>query len=535
MLKNDNLNYPVKNNIWKITTLFLLFFISSLFILPKTIWAADGTWSINSQGLLINNYKDVERDYNFWDTTPGTYSVGSYKDIQLADDSLHIKKPIYPVLIISKDKKTILSAGFEVLIDPTPNPQLTKTKCKEITQQGESDLNRVLCLNLDTITQVQPQLKDEVNKIRADLSLLQYYQYVMSLKNVPIGDSSSGSNSPAQTTPATETANSNTASSNSSTGLEGLDTTAPQITGVHLVDWIRNQGTFYTIWKNMVGIMDILVVIGFIVFALANVFHIKYDEYQAKKAIPGLIIGVILANLSYSICLFFIGLVQYLTNLFAGDPTAFWSNFSNLYAWVWTLATTVSLVGLGLSNVTGPGILIAGIVIFLIPVLIMLAMGFIIWIRAFGIIALIGFAPLAFFLQTFPIQIPFLSDLAKKWWDYFFKLLFVGPIMFFLFWLAFMINGYAANNSSPSANQPSSTITDSIAAAKDWCTRQKASMSDADWRKGRCLGNLADPNSQIAVQVITGNTKTDKDNKCTNSTKYITIDLDCSKTIKVGF
>jgi len=213
-----------------------------------------------------------------------------------------------------------------------------------------------------------------------------------------------------------------------------------------LADFIKGREAFKTAWQSVVGILDILVFIAFIVFALANIFHIKYEEYQIKKVLPGLIVGIILANLSYSICLFFIDFAQNLTNLFIGTPEKFIQNMVDLYSWLWYLGG-IGAIGAGaFSIIVAPldiAIVFFILLLFLLPVLLLLAVGIILWTRAYIILALVIFSPLAFFLYFFKLEIPGLSSLSQKWMDWFIRWLITGPIIFAIFWVGFMLNNAA--------------------------------------------------------------------------------------------
>lgn len=218
-----------------------------------------------------------------------------------------------------------------------------------------------------------------------------------------------------------------------------------QVEQHRLVDFIKNREAFKIAWQSVVGILDIFVFIAFVVFALANIFHIKYEEHQVKKVLPGLIIGVILANLSYSICLFFIDFTQRLTDLFIGNPAQFVQNMVELYSWLWFWT---GLVG-GATSITAIvvpfdiSMILFFMVLFLLPALLLLAVGIILWARAYIILALVVFSPLAFFLYFFKLEIPGLSSISQKWMDWFVKWLITGPIIFALFWVAFMLNNAA--------------------------------------------------------------------------------------------
>ena len=302
--------------------------------------------------------------------------------------------------------------------------------------------------------------------------------------------------------------------------------TNTSLTSTRLVDFIKCRPAFQTIWKAMIGLVDIFVLIGFIIFALANVFHIKYDEYQAKKAIPGLIVGVILANLSYSICIFLVDAVQHLTDLFIKNPETFFGNLADLYSWMWTLAGGSLAIGIPLA-VAGVGFagIILGLILFFLPALMVLAIAGILWARALIVVVLISAAPLAFLLNSFPVEIPYLSGLAKKWWEWFPKWLFIGPVMFFMFWLAFVIN----SGGNPNQNIiTTNTSIDLRTEATKLCNKEKTEKQTTgkigEWNKGKCLST--DYENTGAAVYVNGSTV----HECTGRVQYIEFDLNCNIT-----
>jgi len=229
-----------------------------------------------------------------------------------------------------------------------------------------------------------------------------------------------------------------------------------------LVDYLKNRPAFHRVWQAMVGLLDVAVLVGFIILALSNVFHIKFEEYQVKKALPGLIVGVILANLSFSICLFFVDLIQRLTNLFISTPGDFIQNMVDLYAWTYWIAE-IGVVGggfFGLITGIGWGVMIFGLILFLVPVLILLGVGALLWFRAIVILVLITFSPFAFFFNFFPIQISFITENSKKWFSWFATWLAIGPLIFALFWIAFQFSKSTGRTSTTTQTQTTSSTSE---------------------------------------------------------------------------
>jgi len=300
-----------------------------------------------------------------------------------------------------------------------------------------------------------------------------------------------------------------------------------------LREFLLSQSAFKTTWNAMIGLLDILVVVGFIIMALSNIFHIKYDEYQVQKALPRLIIGVILANLSYVICMFFVTVVQYITNIFIKDPATFVADLRSLYGWMWYLAAAVTPVGIGTAVFgAGLGLILLGLLIFLIPLLLVWAIGTILWFRAFVILVLIAFSPWAFFLNYFPIQIPFLTEQAQKWFQWFTRWLAIGPVMFLIFWIAFTLNktGYAQKEANENQTTKGVSIEMSIQeSVEDFCKLRKNNYKEINWNTGPCLTNNFN-NTGIAVDVAhSPRQASDNLHTCNSPTKWIELNVkDCS-------
>ncbi len=321
-----------------------------------------------------------------------------------------------------------------------------------------------------------------------------------------------------------------------------------------LVTYIKEKDSIKKAWQAMVGILDVVVFIGLIVLALASIFHIKYDQYQIKQALPGLIAGVILANLSFSICLFFIDLTQHVTDLFIGSPASFIQNMVDLYSWLWYLAGA-GVAGAGIFALAtgglGIGIVLLALLLALVPMLLLFAVGLILWARALVITALTIFSPLAFFLYFFKIEIPVLTPLAQKWMSWFAKWLAAGPLIFALFWVGFTLNnaarGKVVSNQSTGLQQSSSGETPSSQnpnsppqtaslqdKARNLCQQKKEEFSrkgwQQKWEEGPCLSQNLD-NSGYAVDIAHQPRKTvdnNPANQCAAPEKFIELDTNCN-------
>src|SRR3989304_10477514 len=65
---------------------------------------------------------------------------------------------------------------------------------------------------------------------------------------------------------------------------------------------LRKNNFIKEAWKNVLALLNAVVVLGLIFIALANMLRINVETYEIRRMLPAIIIGVILANFSYLIC-----------------------------------------------------------------------------------------------------------------------------------------------------------------------------------------------------------------------------------------
>ena len=56
------------------------------------------------------------------------------------------------------------------------------------------------------------------------------------------------------------------------------------------------------VWNSLLGFANSIMVVVLIIIAFSNILHIQIDNYAIKKALPALVIALVLANFSYLIC-----------------------------------------------------------------------------------------------------------------------------------------------------------------------------------------------------------------------------------------
>ena len=184
-----------------------------------------------------------------------------------------------------------------------------------------------------------------------------------------------------------------------------------------------------TVWQMMLGLVDVLVVIGLILISFSNILRIQIDTYSIKKALPAMVIGVILANLSYLICTEIIGLVDVLTNFFlsgkflgtSGRSAA--DNVQNISAAFGGFGGEAGQdIGRSLGAIVGGLLMIAA-------ALMVFALAFLMYIRNYVIYFTIVLSPLAFFCMGLPM----LKQYFQMWWGWFSKWAFMGVVV--AFWI----------------------------------------------------------------------------------------------------
>jgi len=208
-------------------------------------------------------------------------------------------------------------------------------------------------------------------------------------------------------------------------------------------------------WSIVLGLVNIIAVLGLIFIALAYLFRIDIETYDIKRTLPGLIVGIILANFSYFLCIETADFVQSITNFFNSNAAGSEGIYFRLVGYlagravgstatyvtmgVTSLGAIASLL-LGTTAVTTGGLIFAGLglpliilaaIIVLGPAILWLLLAILLYIRFYVVTILVVVSPIAIVLYF----LPFGKLLAGQWFDWLLKWLFVGPLVFFLVWL----------------------------------------------------------------------------------------------------
>lgn len=189
-----------------------------------------------------------------------------------------------------------------------------------------------------------------------------------------------------------------------------------------------------------------------------------FSAYDLKKIIPRAIFALILVNLSWSLMSIFIQGVHYLGE---GAKDLVMAPFEK--AGITGISFGGSGFGAGGTVLTLATLGAAGVVFGLIPVLAVAIAGLtgvlfafvIALLRRVMLIGLVIISPIAISLMVFPQT----ESWAKKWWDWFSKLLLMYPFVMAFFGLSEVTSGLLSKISSSSASGFDSALYDLAAIA----------------------------------------------------------------------
>jgi hypothetical protein len=203
-------------------------------------------------------------------------------------------------------------------------------------------------------------------------------------------------------------------------------------------------------WKYILALLNIVVVLGLIFIAFANILRINVETYQIKRMLPAIIIGVILANFSYLICRIFVDAAQVTAAFLIGGITP--AQILNCFGLGGIAGQSGNLNNFLNAFLSGGGALNLGVllVLFLLifililpPTLLMLGLGILLAVRIYLIWILVILAPIAFFGLSFPP----LGKVWQMWWSWWVKWLLLAPLSFLFIRLAVVVT-------APTVSQP---------------------------------------------------------------------------------
>ncbi|MDO8513605.1 MAG: hypothetical protein Q7S37_03820 [bacterium] len=195
----------------------------------------------------------------------------------------------------------------------------------------------------------------------------------------------------------------------------------------------NSKATFVIkIWDTLRAFINFFVIFIIIFMAFANIFRINIDKYAVKKALPGLVLGILLANFSGFICREILDISELLQKFVTGGhaPATIVLGALKVFA-VPTLLTIIGGIALGAGAIL-PFVfilvLIFGIALLLAGLIILFALT----LRVGIIFALYAISPLAFLCLGSPLT----TKMFQKWWNEFINWAFVPVAMYFVLSLA---------------------------------------------------------------------------------------------------
>ena len=191
--------------------------------------------------------------------------------------------------------------------------------------------------------------------------------------------------------------------------------------------WIFNSAAGPGVWNICLGLANAFAALVILFFAVVNIAHIQYDTYEIKKALPNLILGVVLANFSMFICRMLVDLTQVISVTFINQSHNFLVNLTCTFL-INTGSTTANMF----TNSWGMQV---AIIVLLIVMIIAFIVAFLLFIRQIIILVLAAVSPLAFVMMGFGLT----QGLFKQWIGMFLRWTFMGPVSIGLIWMASMV------------------------------------------------------------------------------------------------
>lgn len=201
-----------------------------------------------------------------------------------------------------------------------------------------------------------------------------------------------------------------------------------------LGDYISDPNGFvYQTWRVTRSIINIMLIIALLIISFSNIVRFNLDNYTVKKALPNLIIGVILANLSFFIVRYLADIVTVVTYFFVQETNTV----------RFDLFLVESAVTIGEESIRAVGEVIGGLlgvfIMLLLAIVSIVAyvwLAFLFYVRLLAVYLLTILAPLAFIAYG----IPGMEKYFKLWWQQMIKWLFMIVAMSAVFWLMIIIS-----------------------------------------------------------------------------------------------
>lgn len=215
-----------------------------------------------------------------------------------------------------------------------------------------------------------------------------------------------------------------------------------------LLDWVRELipidmtpfqpgGSVQQTWSKVVALGNLLLIVGVIIIAFANIFRVDLENYHIKLLLPRLIIFAILMNFSYVISVEILRLANAITSTIT-------NNAGSLQLMVTFPETTVN------QNTVEAAVISAGvaIVLWLISLITLVALACILVVRVGILWMLVITSPIAYLFSI----LPFTQKMGSKWWGYFSEWAFMGSAIALCLYIGDTFASYATPVSPPPAD-----------------------------------------------------------------------------------
>lgn len=200
------------------------------------------------------------------------------------------------------------------------------------------------------------------------------------------------------------------------------------------------SGYVYNGWRIMRGAVNTILILALLLISFSNIARFNIDTYTVKKALPNLVIGVLLANASFLIIRYLADIATVAIYFFVG-MTQF-NTFSEFISGA--LATIGVNTILTLGSAAGTLSYVFAIVLVIITIIGLFWLAFLLYIRLIAVYLLTILAPLAFVAYG----VPGFEKYFKMWWEQFIKWLFMLVVMVAILWVQYVICTSGGGNQS---------------------------------------------------------------------------------------
>lgn len=190
------------------------------------------------------------------------------------------------------------------------------------------------------------------------------------------------------------------------------------------VDEKGNPSAVVMGWQKIRDVSNILLVVGLLLIALANVTRYQIDYYSAKALLPRLILAGIFINFSFLIFQLILNFADILTVYFTSQTSFADILGIGLKAGGIAVGSTAFITGFVGLLTGGPATWLFAIILAVIIGLAVVTTVAILIFRKALLYILVVFSPLVLLLSV----MPFTRGLNKTFWNYFLKYSFMGAI-----------------------------------------------------------------------------------------------------------